>query len=91
MIVRELFIDKNKCNGDKCTCPYRCYDHFSNLFQLDKTANVAKVKDDAVPVPVEFIPEAEWAIFRCWEQDGPGAGSILGRGEPETPEPPTGE
>lgn len=84
MIIRELIIDQKTCTGSGC--PVKCWVQWPDLFDRDSTSDKAIVIVDTVPV--ELIPDAEWAIYECWQQDGSGAGSITGRGEPESPPPP---
>jgi ferredoxin len=86
MIIRELFVDQKKCDG----CGI-CWDKYPDLFervQDPQEQGLFKAKVILDEIPPEMIPEAEWAIYDCWQHDGSGAGSILGRGEPESPPPP---
>ena len=84
MIITELYIDKNTCKIADCKCgENKCYKKFLDLFDTEN----GNAKVNFNPIPTEYKDQAEWAIFYCWQQDGTCAGSILGRGEPETPEP----
>lgn len=85
MIIRNIFIDINKCTGTACNCENKCYVRFPELFGIDSKSNKAFVKFD--DIPPDLKDQAEWALFYCSEQDGANAGSILGRGEPDVPEP----
>ncbi len=89
MIVRELFVNESKCDG----CG-NCFNNYRNLFgsKTITLPNGTKRTFATIlvnPVPPEMKAEAEWAIFDCWMHNGPGAGSALGRGEPETDPPPS--